>query len=108
VSVLLGDTWFPETDWNDFPIPIVDQLTSIVQAVRLLPADGQHTFELSFLDGPWRLEIYVSGGSLAITGFDDGRSRCVTEVQCSVDEFGRVVTSASRKLDSALRKLGWR
>jgi hypothetical protein len=86
---MLGDSAFPEADWNDFVVVILEAwVSSILRVLR-----GLSDCELvHFMDGPYAVEISaLAPGAVRLRAIEHGR-----------DEVAQVVTKAIALVENLL------
>jgi len=104
VAVRLGDAWFPEREWNDFPVIVlgwwVRQLPDLAQGI-----DG----EFAFMDGPFRFSVIFEAGGARIV-FEDlhaDQLRVVSEAAISADVVAGAIAAAAKGVVKACEGRGW-
>jgi len=104
LAVRLGDAWFPEREWNDFPVIVlgwwVSQLPDLAQGIDR---------EFAFMDGPFRFSVIFEAGGARIV-LEDLRAdppRVVSEAAIPADVVAGAIAAAAKEVVKACEGRGW-
>jgi len=64
-----GGSFFPEFEWTDFPLVIISWFSKVVME---LPLKQNKTFEVDFLEGPFKLKLKLDNHNNCVVALIEG------------------------------------
>lgn len=103
LSVAFGGAWFPERQWYDFPVVVLDWWLAAL--LRLSTGEAQ----LRFMDGPFLVVLSLQkDGSCKLEGVEDRRApRVVIDAEVSFQHLVDSIARAAQLVCETCIEKGW-
>ena len=103
LSLKFGETWFPERQWNDFPVVVLEWWLVALRDLRKGAA------ELRFMDGPFLVKTSLQRQQICkLEGIEDGQARQIdVESEVSVRRVYESIIRAAQLICTACVERGW-
>ncbi len=104
LAVEVNGRWFPERDWNDFPVVVLGWW---LQSWRQVAQGSSASFR--FMDGPYSFAAYWQGNRLCLALQDEHKNGADPELvgALSPETVGRAIESAAAAVLRACHHAGW-
>ncbi|MCP5348374.1 MAG: hypothetical protein H7A04_16095 [Pseudomonadales bacterium] len=104
LAVRVEGEWFPERQWNDFPVVVLEWWLA-----ALLDLRAADSVDLRFMDGPFLVRLSPQHQSMfRLEGVEDGQIRRVNvATEVSIRQVYDSIIRAAQLVDKACTERGW-